>query len=274
MENTTAAIKKFRKKVLAHFRKYGRSLPWRDNTDPYWVLISEVMLQQTQVSRGLVKFPAFIAKFPSFDALARATTPEVLAAWQGLGYNRRALFLKRTAELIVEHHGGTLPRDIEVLKRFPGIGPNTAASILAFAYNTPHAFIETNVRTVFLHHFFAGAKNISDAQLMPLITAALDRRNPRRWYWALMDYGTYLKKNFGNVSRRSRHYAKQSKFEGSLRQLRGSILRLLLQHKKLSAGKILDLSPERTQDEVETALGQLLGEGFVEKNGNGYSLTK
>lgn len=265
-------IKKFRRIVLDHYKKNGRALPWRDNTDPYWVLISEVMLQQTQVPRGLVKFPEFISKFPSFEALARATTPEVLAAWQGLGYNRRALYLKRTAEIIVAHHGGVLPRDIEVLKRFPGIGPNTASSILAFAYNIPHAFIETNVRSVFLHHFFPGEEDISDAQLMPLIAEALDKKNPRVWYWALMDYGTFLKKTFGNASRRSRHYTKQSKFEGSLRQLRGHILRLLLKRKRLTAEQVLKLSPDRTQGDVETALGQLLGEKFIEKKEEAYSL--
>lgn len=266
-------IKKFRRIVLNYYKKYGRSLPWRINTDPYWVLVSEVMLQQTQVPRGLVKFPEFIEKFPSLEALARATTPEVLAVWQGLGYNRRALYLKRTAEIIVQHHGGVLPRDIEVLKRFPGIGPNTAASILAFAYNIPHVFIETNVRTVFLHHFFSGEENVSDAQILPLIAEALDKKDTRTWHWALMDYGTYLKKEFGNASRRSRHYTKQSKFEGSLRQLRGAILRLLLRNKKMTAEQIFKLSPNRTHDEVETALGQLLSEGFIEKTNKGYSLT-
>lgn len=269
-----AAIKKFRAQVLAHFKKHGRSLPWRDNTDPYWVLISEIMLQQTQVPRGLVKFPEFIAKFPTFEALARATTPEVLAAWQGLGYNRRALYLKRTAEIIAEHHNRELPRDIEVLKRLPGIGPNTAASILAFAHNIPHVFIETNIRTVFLHHFFPGEENISDAQLLPFIDQALDRKNTRRWHWALMDYGTYLKKTFGNASRRSRHYTKQTKFEGSLRQLRGHVLRLLLKHSKLTMEEILELSSDRTRGDAETAVGQLLGEGFIEKVKEEYTLIR
>lgn len=274
MPQKSVTMKKFRAYVLAYHKKHGRALLWRENTDPYWVVVSEIMLQQTQVPRALIKFPEFIAKFPNFKTLAAATTPEVLSVWQGLGYNRRALYLKRTAEIIVAHHGGVLPRDIEILKRFPGIGPNTAASILAFAYNIPHPFIETNVRTVFLHHFFSDEENISDAQLVPFITEALDRRNTRRWHWALMDYGTYLKKTFGNAGRRSRHYTKQPKFQGSLRQLRGHMVRLLLEHEKITAKKILKLSAGRTQEDVETALGQLVGEGFVTKTGQAYRLTK
>jgi A/G-specific adenine glycosylase len=161
-----------------------------------------------------------------------------------------------------------------VLQQLPGIGPNTAASIATFAYNKSVLFIETNVRTVFLHHFFPGEEGVADAQLMPLIAEAQDAKNPREWYWALMDYGTFLKKEFGNASRRSRHYTKQSKFEGSLRQLRGHILRLLLQHNRLTAEQVLELSPNRTQGEVEDALGQLLGEGFVVLTGDEYILTK
>jgi A/G-specific adenine glycosylase len=270
----TSDIKKFRKIVLDHYKQHGRVLPWRENTNPYWVLISEVMLQQTQVPRGLVKFPEFIGVFPSVEALAAATTPEVLAAWQGLGYNRRALYLKRAAEIIVRTYAGVIPDDPAVLQQLPGIGPNTAASIATFAYNRSVPFIETNVRTVFLHHFFPGEDGVSDAQLMPLIAEAQDVKNPREWYWALMDYGTFLKKEFGNASRRSRHYTKQSKFEGSLRQLRGHILRLLLKQKRLTAEQILKLSPDRTQGDVETVLGQLFGENFIVKNCGLYSLTK
>lgn len=266
--------KKFCTLVLRFYCDYGRVLPWRENTDPYWILVSEVMLQQTQVPRVLIQFPKFIQKFPTLAALAGAPTSRVLSAWQGLGYNRRALYLKRTAEIIVEHYGGELPCDIEILKRFPGIGPNTAASIVAFAYNMPYPFIETNIRTVFLHHFFPKQEHVSDAQLLPFIAQTLDKKNPRRWYWALMDYGTYLKKTQGNAARRSRHYTKQSKFEGSRRQLRGQILRLLLQHKKLTTKKILELTPSRTQCEVEIALGQFVGEGFVAKMGDVYGLTK
>jgi A/G-specific adenine glycosylase len=261
----TEAIKKFRRVVWQHYKKNGRKLPWRDNTNPYWVLISEVMLQQTQVARGLVKFPEFISRFPDLTSLAQATTAEVLTAWQGLGYNRRALYLKRTAEIISKFHDGKIPNDIEILKRFPGIGPNTAASILTFAFNEPCVFIETNVRTVFLDRFFPNEENISDAQLMPFIVEALDKKNPREWYWALMDYGTFLKKEQGNSSRRSRHYTKQTKFEGSLRQLRGHVVRLFLKHKKLSIEKIQQLSPDKTQATIEQVVGQLLSEGFIEK---------
>ncbi len=271
--NNLSNVAELRKIVRAFYKKNARPLPWRENTDPYWVMVSEIMLQQTQVSRGLVKFPEFISKFPTLASLAQATTPEVLAAWQGLGYNRRALFLKRTAELIVAHHAGEVPRDIETLKRFPGIGPNTAASILAFAYNIPNAFIETNVRTVFLHHFFAGEENISDAQLMPLIAEALDRVHPREWYWALMDYGTHLKKQHKNPSRRSRHHTVQTKFEGSLRQIRGKILKILLIEDDLTTEELATRA-DRELRQTQRAIDQLVDEKFLYANDGRYSLVK
>ncbi len=258
-------IKKFQELIYTHYKKYGRALPWRTDCDPYRIFISEVMLQQTQVARGLVKFPEFISIFPSCESLARASTTEVLRAWQGLGYNRRALYLKRAAEIIVRDHSGVIPRDIESLRQLPGIGPNTAASIAVFAYNSPQIFIETNIRTVFLHHFFRDQKNISDKQLMPLIKRMCDRKNPREWYWALMDYGTLLKKEQVNPSRRSQHYTKQSRFEGSVRQLRGQIIKLLIEHTTLTIEKITCLIPTKSVQEIKLVMEQLHAENFVGK---------
>lgn len=210
----------FRKEVLNHWKRHGRhDLPWRQTTDPYHILVSEIMLQQTQVDRVIPKYQAFLKRFPSFRSLARAGTADVLRMWQGLGYNRRALMLQRCAQIIVGD------QEAELL---PGIGPYTAGAILAFAYNSAVPMIETNIRRIYLHHYFPGQEGIGDDQLLPIVERTLDRRNPRRWYSALMDYGTALAASVPNPNRRSRHYTRQSKFEGSRRQLRGQVLRALL----------------------------------------------
>ncbi len=221
-------IPAFRKIIWAYYRHHKRPMPWRETTDPYKVFVSEVMLQQTQVSRVLEKYPPFTKKFPSFAALAKAPSSSVIALWQGLGYNRRALFLKRSAEIIMHDHGGRLPDDVDRLRKLPGVGSGTAGSLLAFAFNKPSAFIETNIRRVFIHFFFSKKKSVSDEMIMPYVVAALDKKNSREWYWALMDYGAMLAKTTENPNRRSKHYAKQKKFEGSMRQIRGAIVRVLL----------------------------------------------
>ena len=199
------------------------------------------MLQQTQIPRVLEKFPQFIDRLPTFQALAAATLEEVIAAWQGLGYNRRARFAREIAIKICNEYDGVLPSDPDVLITFPGIGPATAGSLSAFAYNKPVVFIETNIRRVFIHSFFdpnrAEAK-VHDNELYPLVKAALDYDNPREWYYALMDYGTMLAKQGENANRNSFHYTRQSAFEGSDRQIRGAILRALVQEGKLREDEI------------------------------------
>ncbi|MEK7079017.1 MAG: A/G-specific adenine glycosylase, partial [Patescibacteria group bacterium] len=131
-----------------------RDFPWRNTTDPYHILVSEVMLQQTQVARVMVKFPIFIDQFSNFKELATASTKDILQVWQGMGYNRRALYLKKIAEIVITQYKGKLPDDPAILDTFPGIGEATAASIVAFAFNKPLVFIETNIRRVFIHLFF------------------------------------------------------------------------------------------------------------------------
>ncbi len=230
----------FRTRVLRYWRQHGRhDLPWRppslklrkDVLDPYAVLVSELMLQQTQVSRVIGKFRAFRRAFPSFRALANAPVAEVLRQWQGLGYNRRALMLHRCAQEVVRNHNGRLPRDHIALCALPGIGHYTAGAILAFAFNTPVPIIETNVRRVILHHYFPGRRNVPDSRIIAVVERTLDRKNPRRWYGALMDYGASLAESLpkrANPNRRSKHYTRQSRFEGSTRQLRGKVLALSL----------------------------------------------
>lgn len=262
----------FIRAVRAYYRKHGRhDLPWRHTTEPYKILVSETMLQQTQVPRVIPKYREFLRAFPTVRALARAPLGDVLRAWQGLGYNRRAKLLWLGAQEVVDIHHGTYPRTYQDLVRLPGVGPYTAGAVMAFAYNEPVPLIETNIRTVYLHHFFADRADVPDAALLPYIAATLDRRNPRVWYAALMDYGTHLKQTVGNVSRKSRHYTRQSSFKGSMRQLRGAILRALTAAPmtRHALHKALDGFSGRTIDEQLTALTT---EGLITKRGRTFLL--
>jgi A/G-specific adenine glycosylase len=238
-------------------------MPWRDEPTPYNVVVSEVMLQQTQVSRVLEKYPPFVAAFSDFAALATAPTPAVLAMWQGLGYNRRALNLQRLALVVAHQFGGKLPRATTDLAKLPGIGPGTAGAIAAFAFNEPVPFIETNIRRAFIHHFFSDQEKILDSELLPIIEIALDHANPREWYYALMDYGAHLAKTVPNPNRRSSHYVRQSKFEGSDRQIRGAIVRLLLEFPVLTAQDVANRFPGEPPDRIAKILDQLTKEGFL-----------
>ncbi|MBI3685168.1 A/G-specific adenine glycosylase [Candidatus Azambacteria bacterium] len=228
-------MKKFRDIVWRHYHEHGRALPWRNTKDPYRIVASEIMLQQTQVERVLEKYPIFVRRFPSWKRLARATPAQALAAWQGLGYNRRALALKRIAETVVRKYKGKLPKDPALLEEFPGIGSATAGSICAFAFNIPVPFIETNIRRAYIHFFFPKKRTVGDDDILPLVKRTVDTHNPREWFWALMDYGSMLgRREKENPNRRSSQYHKQSKFRGSDRQLRGNILTLLIREGMLS----------------------------------------
>lgn len=271
MAPPTEGLAQFRKLIREHYRLHGRVLPWRLTWEPYCVFISEVMLQQTQVGRVLEKYGEFIRTFPDFAALASAPLADVLRLWQGLGYNRRAMWLKEGALAIMERFSGSLPRSCEALVTLPGIGSATAASIAAFAFNEPTVFIETNIRTVFIHFFFHGADGVRDSEIRPLVARTLDRRDPRTWYYALMDYGTMLKKEGEKGHRRSAGYRKQSRYHGSDREVRGAILRLLVERKALPEAVLVDLlcSPE---EKVRRNLGDLQREGFVRESEEGYTI--
>lgn len=262
----------FRRIVYDHYKREGRhTLPWRQTYDPYSIMVSELMLQQTQVLRVIPKYEAFLKRFPTVESLARAELRAVLVLWQGLGYNRRAKHLYEAARAVVAHHYGVFPRTKEELMTLPGIGPYTASAILAFAYNTPTVLIETNVRTVYLHHFFNDKKEVQDNELLPLIEKTMDTKNPREWYAALMDYGSHLKQTIGNANKRSAQYVRQSKFKGSNREVRGAILRLLTQKCSGTLNAIL----KETGFSVERCEGQLAAltaEGLIKKVGGRYTL--
>jgi A/G-specific adenine glycosylase len=248
-----------------------RGMPWRDDTRPYYVLVSELMLQQTQVDRVIPKFNAFIARFPDVKSLASASLADVLTLWSGLGYNRRAKFLHDSAKKIMIEFNGSFPKNMVDILSLPGVGPGTAGAIMTYAFNQPVSFIETNVRTVYFHHFFDDGDKVSDAQLLPIIQRTLDNDHPREFYWALMDYGTWLKKNGAGRITQSRHYKKQSALKGSLRELRGIII------KQLAVSDIprVELRLQYADDERFTsALNGLLEDELVAETDNILHLTK
>jgi len=240
-------------------------MPWRNNTTSYYVVVSEIMLQQTQVDRVMKKFISFIKRFPTWQSLANASTQDVLEEWSGLGYNRRALYLKRIAEHVTEQgkKKGILSSIYEELCKLPGIGPNTAGSILAFAYNIPHPFIETNIRSVFIHFFFTQTTvKVHDADILTLIEKTLDQDNPREWYYALMDYGAYLKSTQPNPSRKSLHHVQQTPFKGSNRELRSHILKYILKN-PTNAQQVIKSFPATPPEHIKKNLKALEKEGFI-----------
>lgn len=303
----TPELRAFVEFVAKKGRELYRDLPWRRTYDPYAIWISEVMLQQTQVSRVDGRWQRWLERFPTVDALAAAAPSDVLEEWQGLGYNRRALSVHRAAQAISEA-GGVFPQDPKELVKLPGIGPATAAGICAFAFNLHGVYLETNVRTVFLHKLYPQAEGVPDSELVPLVeltcpasvtdavnvadavaavtdavvdTAAESDETeltPRSWYYALLDYGAYLKKTIPNPSRRSKSHVKQSRFEGSHRQKRAELLRVLLAHKDEGGAEFDTLHQELCQIEVNAGretldeqvtlglLEELAKEGFCQKN--------
>jgi len=256
-------VESFQKVVLSYYHAHKRSLPWRKTADPYHILVSEVMLQQTQVPRVIEKYKQFIKTFPTINILAAASMHSILNCWQGLGYNRRALWLKKIAQEILENHHGIIPQNIDALDALPGIGRATAASICAFAFNQPTVFIETNIRSVFIHHFFDDKTFVNDLRIVALVKQTLYRRNPRQWYWALMDYGTSIKKNNTNPNRKSAHYHKQTPFIGSHRQLRGKIIRALLRENNRAFISLQKETGATTKD-LRAQLKQMHSEHLVQ----------
>jgi A/G-specific adenine glycosylase len=262
----SCSIKKFRRILYKYYAQHARTLPWRLTHDPYHILVSEIMLQQTQVSRVLQKYRSFLHTFPTVQLLAKAPLRDVLKEWQGLGYNRRALLLHRCAQAVVSKYQGKIPCQREILRSLPGIGEATSAAVCAFAYNVPEVFIETNIRSVFIHHFFTNKKNVNDKELFVVIEKALDRKNPRKWYSALMDYGVFLKNTMTNPSRKSRHYKTQSPFEGSRRQIRGKILTFLAKKNRVKEFRLRQhLCLDNTT--FLEVLASLCKEGLIKKRG-------
>ena len=258
-------IKTFQNMIYSYYKQHRRDFPFRNDITPYNVLVSEIMLQQTQTGRVAEKFLQFKGKFEDFKALSKAPLEQVLKAWQGLGYNRRAIALKNIAEMIVNEFGGVLPDSVEELKKFPQIGHNTASSIVAFAFNKPVFFIETNIRRVYFYYFFAKKNKISDKEILALVEKTTDISNPREWYYALMDYGVMLKKTHPELNKKSAHYRKQAPFKGSNRELRGKVLKTLINDSEILES---DLSKKLKVEikKLKIVIEQLKKEGFVTLN--------
>jgi A/G-specific adenine glycosylase len=246
-------------------------MPWRRTRDPYCILVSEIMLQQTQVDRVLQKYAEFIKTFPDLQALAQAPLSKVLKVWQGMGYNRRALSLKKLAESVVQEYAGMLPTDPGELLRLPGIGPYTASAVYAFVHNRPCLFIETNIRRVYIHLFFDDREHVRDAEIMPILEKTLDRKNPRDWYYALMDYGVKLRREVRNPNRRSAHYQKQPAFHGSNRQARGLILKTLLKNRSMTKRALKKTLPSHP-GALDQVLEGLLKDGLLQQKKGKFTI--
>ena len=233
--------------------------------------MSEIMLQQTQVERVLPKYYQFTAEFPDFISLATVPLSVLFSMWQGLGYNRRCLRMKETAMIVSDRYRNHLPDSIQALKELPGIGEATSRALYTFCFNKPTVFVETNIRQVFIHFFFMHREKVPDCEILPLVEKTLDRQNPREWYYALMDYGAMLKRETGNLGIKSSHYRKSTPFEGSIRQIRGFVLKLLLDNSLLSEDKLI-LTIKKDPSIIKEVLHKLETEGFIEKRGCFYTL--
>jgi len=246
-------------------------MPWRRDTRPYYILVSELMLQQTQVARVIPKFEEFIGVFPDVQSLADASLADVLKRWQGLGYNRRAKFLHESAKMIVRDYGEDFPIEDKDLLGLPGVGRNTAGAIAAYAFNRPALFVETNVRTVYIHHFFNDAFSVDDRQIIDVLGRTLDKERPREFYWALMDYGAHLKAGGIRNIDQSRHYKKQSPLMGSVRQVRGQIIRTLSDGDRPETALRAAVEAD---DRYEAAMTGLIKDGLVTIRRGQVYLTK
>jgi A/G-specific adenine glycosylase len=259
--------KSFQRKVWCHYNQHRRALPWRKTKNPYRILLSELMLQQTQAERVVPKYNVFLKQYPTLTSLKEASYAEVLRLWSGLGYNRRAKYLLDIAKAT----NGKLPKTYNELLALSGIGPYTAAAIMNFSYEKPTPMIETNIRTAYLHDYFKDKQEVSDRELLDCIEKTMDIENPKEWFNALMDYGQSLKRQIGNQNERSLHYRKQPRFKGSKREVRGAILRVLLQRRKATSAKISALL-QQEQKFVKSILDTLEKEGLIKRLQQSYEL--
>lgn len=268
---TPEAVRIFHRIIYSHYSRIHRNFPWRKTRNPYRILVSEIMLQQTQIERVIEKYRLFVKTFPDFRSLSEASLADVLKVWQGLGYNRRAIALKKIGEIVAKTYDNKLPNSQKELLKLPGVGHYSAAAITAFAFNQPAVFIETNIRRVFIHFFFPREHTVSDTELFPFVEKTLDRNDPRHWYYALMDYGVMLGKSVPNPNRRSAHYQRQSRFQGSNRQIRGIILRTLINNDRLTEHALMN-ALNTDHELVRKNLEQLEQEGFLRRQGKRFCI--
>ncbi|HEX8916862.1 MAG TPA: A/G-specific adenine glycosylase [Chloroflexota bacterium] len=247
----------FRRQILEWYDVHKRDLPWRGETDPYRILVSEVMLQQTGVERVRAKYLEFIARFPSIRQLAEASTADVVRAWQGLGYNRRALNLKRTAEIVCRDHGGRLPDSTSELERLPGIGRYTSRAVACFAFGMQVEVVDTNVRRILS---MVAGRPLNTRETEDLARALLPPGRAADWNQALMDYGALVYR-----AKPARTGKKPEPFASTNRFWRGRIVDTLRGHDTLSLTELLHMLayPNRDEQRVRTLVHALHEEGMV-----------
>lgn len=275
MEISTSEIKEFQNKILSWYKIHERDLPWRKTREPYHILISEIMLQQTQVPRVIQKYKEWLEKFPTIVSLAQSSTAEVLQYWSGLGYNRRAINLKRTAEIIVDEYNGEFPDTEKELLALPGIGKYTAHAVMCFAFNKQVPVVDINVKKVIIVEFMRKRNNerillqdapkqdekLDDAVAWEIAEKLLPVGLAYEWNQALMDYSSAVLKN------EKIHIPKQSKFIGSRRYYRGKILKLLLARKSVDIDdlgtSIKDDFSENDEAMINGIVAELEKEKFI-----------
>jgi A/G-specific adenine glycosylase len=260
-------------RVWSYYRAHQRQLPWRGinkcslRVRGYRVVVSELMLQQTQVTRVVDKYNLWMQQWPTIDSFISASFVDVLSAWSGLGYNRRAKYIFDSLHTIHDMFKGIVPADTTTLTKLPGIGINTAGAIVVYTYNLPVVFIETNIRTVFLHEWYQQATTkVPDSLLLEKVADTIDVDNPRAWYYALMDYGTFIKRLHGSQLSKSASYKKQPMFKGSKREVRGRVVALLLRNSVMTLNELAANIPDRRLSNV---LNELQKDGLLKQHKNG-----
>ena len=249
-----------------------RDLPWRKKPNFYTVLVSEIMLQQTQVERVVPKFELFLSTFPNIEDLAKAKKREVLSHWSGLGYNRRAVFLHQAAHYVVTNG---IPKHKEEIMNLPGVGIYTANAIEAFVYNKESIVIETNIRTAVIEHCFKRKQKVNDTEISLVLKEALHtpqvrKKGMRFWYSALMDYGSFLKKNAVSHNKKVDGYTKQKPFKHSFRYVRSTLLKKIVAEKK--GCTLYILKKEINDDRCTDALKSLIKDNLIVYENKKYTI--
>jgi A/G-specific adenine glycosylase len=261
-------IQEFQKKVFSFYQKNKRDLPWRKTTDPYKILLSELMLQQTQVNRVILYYEKWITRWPDIHALASASLAEVLQAWMGLGYNTRAINLHKAARKIVTEFDNDVLEAMKQYKEIPGVGRYTSQAVQIFSTNADIVTIDTNIRRIFIKEFHLPEK-VSDKELWRLAEKCLPKGRSREWHNALMDYGAlHLTSQKTGIKPKTQ----QSRFEGSDRQIRARILRCLL-NDTMSLSE-LKKTFRIEQKRLRRILDKMVTEKIIVNNNNSYQLNE
>ncbi len=262
---TSTKITSFQKKIFKWWEANRRVFPWRETTEPYAILVSELMLQQTQAPRVVEKFNQFVEVFPDLESLAKAQKFEILQLWSGLGYNRRAIWLQEAAQMIIERK--EFPNTPEELQKMKGIGKYSAHSILIFAFNYDLATVDTNIRRILVAEKFAEEKT-SERDLWEIAKKLVPKGRSRDWHNALMDYGSI---ELTVAKTGIKPLTKQGKFKGSDREYRGKILKLLLESKKITINQMITVL-NLQEVKLESILQKMVKENLIKKKGKYYSV--